>query len=68
MGFYLLIKFPLTDSSQMRIQKEPCAVSKMERFAKTSNGFKPTTILLKRSILDVWQGSEYAFGARSNTE
>ena len=67
-GFYLLIKLPLTDSTQARIQKEPCAVSKMEGFAKISNGFKSTIFLLKRSILDAWQGSEYASGSRSNAE
>ena len=33
---------------------EPCQTSKMERFAKM------LTIFLKSSILDVWQGSEYA--------
>ena len=33
----------------------------MERFAKIVNGLKPSTIFAKRSILDVWQGSEYDF-------
>ena len=32
----------------------PCQTSKMER------RFSPLTIFAKRSILDVWQGSEYA--------
>ena len=32
----------------------------MERFAKIVNGWKPLTILIKRSILDIWQGSVYA--------
>ena len=32
----------------------------MELFAKIMNSFQPLTILEKRSILDVWQGSEYA--------
>ena len=34
----------------------------MERFQKLVNGFKPLTIFSKRSILDAWQGSEYAYG------
>ena len=33
--------------------------TKMEYFAKILNDFQPLTILGKRSILDVWQGSEY---------
>ena len=32
-----------------------------ERFAKLVNGFKPVTIFAERSILDIWQGSEYAY-------
>ena len=34
----------------------------MKRFAKIVNGYKLLTIFTKRSILDVWQGSEYASG------
>ena len=37
---------------------EACQISKTERFAKIVNGEKPISILAKRSILDVWQGSE----------
>ena len=33
---------------------EPCQICKMECFVKIANGFA------KLSILDVWQGSEYA--------
>ena len=32
----------------------------VERFAKIAKSFKKLIILVKRSILDVWQGSEYA--------
>ena len=32
----------------------------MERFAKIVNGYQLLTIFTKRSILDIWQGSEYA--------
>ena len=39
---------------------EPCQASKMERFAKQVNVFQPLTFFAKRSILNVWQGSEYA--------
>ena len=31
----------------------------MERFEKIVEGFEPLTIFAKRSILNVWQGSEY---------
>ena len=39
---------------------DACQTSKMERFAKIVNGWIPFTIFAKCSILDVWQGSEYA--------
>ena len=32
----------------------------MECFVEIVNGLKPLTIFAKRSILNVWQGSEYA--------
>ena len=38
---------------------EPRRTSKMKRFAKIVNNWKPLTFFAKRSILDVWQGSEY---------
>ena len=38
---------------------EYCQTSKMERFEKIVECFEPLT----RSILDVWQGSEYVFTA-----
>ena len=31
----------------------------MEFFIKDVNGFYPSSILAKHSILDIWQGSEY---------
>ena len=40
---------------------EPSQLSKKEYFAKIINGWKLSTIFAKNSILDVWQGSEYAF-------
>lgn len=39
---------------------EPCQRSEMEGFAKTSNDVKAFTILTKCSMLDAWQGPEYA--------
>ena len=35
----------------------------MERFEKNIEDFEPLTIFAKRSILDAWQGSEYASDA-----
>ena len=32
----------------------------MKRLAKIVNGFQPLTIFAKRSILDIWQSSEYS--------
>ena len=40
---------------------EPCKRSKMEHFAKMFNLWKPLIIFAKRSILDVWKHSKYAF-------
>ena len=37
---------------------EPCQTSKMERLGKMGNGQKLLTVLAKRTILDVWQGSD----------
>ena len=32
---------------------EPCQTTKKKRFAKIVNGFQPSTIFAKRSILDI---------------
>ena len=45
----------------LKSYSEPCQTSKLERFAKIVDGFKPLTIFAKRSILDVRQGYEYVF-------
>ena len=39
---------------------ESCKTSKMELFVKIVKKERPFTIFVKTSILDVWQGSEYA--------
>ena len=44
---------------------EPCQISKIKSFEKIINGSQPSTIFTKISILDVWQGSEYAFAKTS---
>ena len=38
---------------------EPCQQAKMGHFAKIVNSYKPLSITIKRSFLDVWQGYEY---------
>ena len=38
---------------------KPCYTFKMELFTKIISGFQQWTIFSKRSILDIWQGSEY---------
>ena len=46
-----------------KIYLEPCQISKIERSAKIAiTAFQPLTIFVKHFILDVWKGSEYAFG------
>ena len=40
---------------------EPFQTSKMERFGKIVNNLQPLTIFAKRSILDIWEGCEYAY-------
>ena len=39
---------------------EPFKASKMKLFVKIVNDFQSLTIFAKSSILDVWQGYEYA--------
>ena len=43
-----------------KVYSEGCQPSKVEFFGDVVNSFQPLTIFAKRSILDVWQGSEYA--------
>ena len=46
----------------LEVSSEPCQTSKMEFFVKIVNGLKPVVIFARKSILDIWQGSEYSFG------
>ena len=55
-----LITGSLSDASITEAYSEHCQTSRMERFMKIVNGQKPLTIFAKCSILNVWQGSEYA--------
>ena len=43
-----------------KVHSKPCQTAEMELFAKIVKNEKPFTIFAKTSILDVWQGSEYA--------
>ena len=38
----------------------------MELFAEIINGFKPSSVIVKSPILDVWQDPEYASVAQYN--
>lgn len=40
------------------VYSEPCLTSKVERLAKTVRSKKPLTIFSKRSMFDIWQGTE----------
>ena len=40
---------------------EPRQISEMEFFAEIGNGWKPLTSFARKSILDVYQGSECLF-------
>ena len=43
------------------VNSESCQISIVEGFAIIVIGFQPSSVFAKRSILDVWQGSEYTF-------
>ena len=44
------------------VNLEPCQTLGMKFSEKIVNSFKPLTIFIKSSILDVWRGSKYASG------
>ena len=48
------------DSKQFKQNSEPCQTSWMARFSKVDYGYILLIIFVKRSILDVGQGPEYA--------
>ena len=45
----------------LEVYSEPCQTSKIEHFVKIVNDFQPLSIFVKRSILDIWEGCEYAY-------
>ena len=52
----------------LRLAIHRCAfinLSKMKFFAKIVNGIQPLTIIIKRFVLEVWQGLEYASYTRN---
>ena len=52
---------PLIPANLTEAFSVSCKTSEMEHFAKLINGWKPLIIFTKRSILVVWQSSEYVF-------
>ena len=54
--------FWLKINKRVEAYSEHWQQSQIELFAKIVNGFQPLIIFTKSSILDVWQGSEYASG------
>ena len=44
---------------QRQAYSERCQTSKMETYVKIVNGLKLLIVFAKKSILDVWQDSEY---------
>ena len=56
-------------NEQQRCIQNYIKKSKIERFLKIVNGFKPLTIFFffsKRSILDAWKGSKYVSEENQN--
>ena len=56
---YITISSRLFLNKTAQAHPEPCQRSKMERFSKIVEVFQSLIIVAKRSILDVWRGSEY---------
>ena len=52
----------------LEVYTKPCQIFKKKCFAKIINGFLPLSIFAKRSILDIWEGSEYAPGTVSTSK
>ena len=60
---YCMVRFfkkSVKKISHTEAYSEPYQISKMERFGEIVNGFLPLTIFAKRTILDIWQSSQYA--------
>ena len=50
----------LTQTGLTEGYPKPCKIYEMQLLAKIINSFQPLTIFATVTILDVWQGSEYA--------
>ena len=66
-GFSSTFKFFIQEgnryfSSLSEANSEPSQTRELNFFTKINNGFPLLTVFVKSSILDVWQGSEYASG------
>ena len=57
----LWVNAQLIDTADTMAHSEPCQTSKMERFTKIINFLKLFAIFAKRSTIDAWQSSEYAY-------
>ena len=55
-----LIDFSFPNTEACQVFRALSNISNTEHFAKVVNRFQPLTIIAKRSILDIWQASEYA--------
>ena len=55
----MVLMFRFTDPEAY---SKTCQTSKMKLFVNMVNDYKPLNIFAKSSMLDVWQGSEYASG------
>ena len=55
-----LTNFIKINKDKLKEHTKPIQTPKMEPSAKTANNQGPLIIFEKRSILDVWQGSELA--------
>ena len=58
----VMFALPKWDLQSAEAFSEPYETFTMERFAKIVNGWKSLIIFVKRFMLGVWQGSEYASG------
>ena len=56
----MIIKYHDKMNKKAEAYSESCETSKTKRFGKIVNSLKLLTIFTKRSILDIWQASEYA--------
>ena len=61
LGFHNICSICQVSMCHLEVYSEPCQTSKIEHFVKIVNDFQPLSIFAKRSILDIWEGCEYAY-------